>query len=113
MIGDESFVRECELPVNALSKEVTFVPLGIQAVARDDETVLDVARRAGVPLGNSCGGVGVCARCRIRVVGGAESLSPPTTIELRFGGARGFASDERMACQAVVTGDCAVTTTYW
>jgi ferredoxin len=32
---------------------------------------------------------------------------------VRFGTARGFAEDERMACQAVVTGDCAVTTTYW
>ena len=99
--------------MNTLSKVVTFTPLGRAAEAYDDETVLDVARRAAVPLGNSCGGVGVCARCRIRVVGGAESLSPPTSIELRFGAPRGFAPDERMACQAVVTGDCSVTTTYW
>lgn len=87
--------------------------MGTQAAARDDETLLDVARRAGVPLGNSCGGVGVCARCKVRVVTGAEHLSAPTSIEIRFGKARGFAEDERMACQAVVTGDCTVTTTYW
>ena len=53
--------------------------------ANDDESLLDVARRAGVPLGNSCGGVGVCARCKVRVVSGAENLSPPTSIEVRFG----------------------------
>jgi ferredoxin len=75
--------------------------------------LLDVARRAGAPLGNACGGVGVCTRCRVRVVSGAENLSPPTTIEVRFGGARGFGEDERMACQAVVKGECEVTTTYW
>lgn len=99
--------------MNAQSRVVTFTPLGREAAAKDDESVLDVARRAGVPLGNSCGGVGVCARCRVRVLSGAENLTPPTAIELRFGSARGFAEDERMACQSVVQGECAVTTTYW
>jgi 2Fe-2S ferredoxin len=99
--------------VNAQSKDVTFTPLGLRAAAREDETVLDVARRTGAPLGNSCGGVGVCARCRVRVVEGLENLSPPTSIELRFGAPRGFAADERMACQAVVCGPCEITTTYW
>jgi ferredoxin len=99
--------------VNGSSRNVTFSPLGKAAAAKEDESVLDVARRAGVPLGNSCGGVGVCARCKVRVVAGAENLSPPTSIELRFGTARGFAADERMACQAVVKGECEVTTTYW
>jgi ferredoxin len=47
------------------------------------------------------------------VVAGAGNLRPPTSIEVRFGTARGFAYDERMACQAVVLGDCEVTTTYW
>jgi adenylate cyclase len=99
--------------VNAVSKVVSFVPLGRNAEARDNESILDVARRAAIPLGNSCGGVGVCSRCKVRVVSGAENLSPATSIEIRFGSARGFAEDERMACQAVVTGDCSVTTTYW
>ena len=99
--------------MNAASKVVTFTPLRREAEARGDETLLDVARRAGVPLGNSCGGVGVCARCRVRVLKGAENLSPPTSVELRFGTARGFAADERMACQAVVFGEVEVTTTYW
>lgn len=99
--------------MNAQSKVVTFTPLGREASAKDDETLLDVARRAGVPLGNSCGGVGVCTRCKVRVLTGAEHLTPATAIEVRFGTAGGFTSDERMACQAVVKGDCAVTTTYW
>jgi len=99
--------------VNALSKVVTFTPLGKTASAQENETVLDAARRAGVPLGNSCGGVGVCARCRVRVLAGAENLTPATAIEIRLGTARGFAADERMACQAVIAGDCEVTTTYW
>jgi ferredoxin, 2Fe-2S len=97
--------------VNASSRLVTFTPLGKEAAAKDDETLLDVARRVGAPLANSCGGVGVCARCKVQVVAGAENLSAPTSVEVRF--SKGFAEGERMACQAVVNGDCEVTTTYW
>lgn len=87
---------------------MTFVPLQTSAAAKDNETLLDVARRANAPLGNSCGGIGVCARCKVVVVEG--TLSPPTTMEVRFGR---LEEGERLACQAVVTEDCSVTTTYW
>ncbi len=92
---------------------ITFAPLGKAAQARANETILDAARRAAVPLGNSCGAVGICARCRVTIVSGSENLTPRTAIELRFGGERGFAADERMACQAAVLGDVVVTTGYW
>ncbi len=84
---------------------VTFSPIGNSAAARPNETVLDVARRAGAPIGNSCGGIGACNRCRVRIVEGAENLTPPTRFEKN--------PDERLACQAVVLGDCVITTTYW
>ncbi|MGZ4810110.1 MAG: 2Fe-2S iron-sulfur cluster-binding protein [Thermoanaerobaculia bacterium] len=89
------------------------MPLGRSAETRADETVLDAARRAGAPLGNSCGAVGVCARCRVQIADGATNLSAPTNIELRTASSRGFADGERLACQTVVMGDCSVTTTYW
>jgi 2Fe-2S ferredoxin len=92
---------------------VTFTPIGREADARTDETLLDVARRAAVPLGNSCGGIGVCARCRVRIVDGAENLIGPTSIEKRVAAQRGLDVSERLACQAVVTGNCTITTTYW
>lgn len=89
------------------------MPLDKSADAKANETLLDAARRANVPLGNSCGGIGVCARCRVRIVEGAENLSAPTSVEERVSKQRGLAGDERLACQAVVLGDCAITTTYW
>lgn len=92
---------------------VEFTPLGMAADTRPDETVLDAARRAGAPVGNSCGAVGVCARCRVRIVAGAENLGEPSPIERRIAAARNFDPDERLACQAVVRGDCRVTTAYW
>jgi 2Fe-2S ferredoxin len=92
---------------------VSFIPLGVNAFAKPNETVLDVARRAGAPIGNSCGATGICARCRIRVVDGAEQLSPMTSIELRTLTRVGFQAEERLACQCAVRGDCSVTTSYW
>jgi ferredoxin, 2Fe-2S len=92
---------------------VSFRPLALTASTHPDETVLDAARRAGAPLGNSCGGVGVCARCRVTVVEGAEKLSPPTTTEARVAVRLNLDPGERLACQAIVLGDCIVTTTYW
>jgi 2Fe-2S ferredoxin len=99
--------------VNTPSKKVTFVPIGRAAEAKSDETLLDVARRAAVPIGNSCGAIGVCARCRVRIVSGAENLTPPTAIETQVAQRRKLDADERLACQAVVLGDCEITTTYW
>ena len=84
-----------------------------QIEARDNETLLDAARHAGVPIGNSCGGIGVCARCSVRMVQGAENVTPPTAIEVQVAQRRNLHSDERLACQAVVIGDCEITTTYW
>jgi ferredoxin len=84
---------------------VTFTPLDKKATAKANETLLDVARRAGAPIGNSCGGIGICNRCRVRIVEGAENLTPPTRLEKD--------PEERLACQAVVLGDCIITTRYW
>lgn len=92
---------------------MTFVPLQKTAQAKTDETILDVARRAGVPIGNSCGAIGICARCRVRILSGAENLTPPTAIETQIAQRRKLEPDERLACQAVVIGDCAATTSYW
>ena len=99
--------------MNAPSKKVSFAPLKRAAEAKADETLLDVARRAAVPLGNSCGGVGICARCAVHVVSGAENLTAATAIETQVAARRKLRADERLACQAVVLGDCEVTTTYW
>jgi adenylate cyclase len=92
---------------------VFFTPIARSAEGKADETLLDVARRAAVPLGNACGGIGICARCRVRIVEGAENLTPPTAIETRVSSQRGLDPDERLACQAVVQGNCSITTSYW
>lgn len=92
---------------------IRFHPLGRSAEARPDETVLDAARRAGAPIANACGGVGVCNRCNVRPVEGAANLKAMTSLEQQLAAKGELREGERLACQAIVTGDCAVTTTYW
>ncbi len=92
---------------------VDFTPLNKGVEAREDETVLDAARRVGAPIGNACGGVGVCARCVIRVVSGGENLGEASSTERRVAERFGLAEDQRLACQTVVHGDCTVTADYW
>ena len=87
--------------------------MAVVAAAGPEETLLDVARRSGIPLGNACGGVGVCARCVLSVCEGSEALTPPTSIERRVAAERRFGPAQRLACQSVVLADCAVTTDYW
>ena len=92
------------------SMKVTFAPMNLTACAGEGETILDAARRAGAPLGNACGALGICGRCVVIPLGGGENLTPRTERERV---ARSLAATERLACQAVVLGDCLVTTTYW
>ncbi len=91
--------------------KVEFAPLGLTVTALKDESVLDAARRGSVPLGNSCGAVGVCGRCLVTILRG--DLSSATSSEERYAARRPMLPSERLACQAVVKGDCRVTTPYW
>src|SRR5258707_5986570 len=77
---------------------VFFTPIGRTAEGKADETLLDVARRAAVPLGNACGGIGICARCRGRIVEGAEKPTPPTALQTRGSAPRGADPDQPLGC---------------
>lgn len=66
-----------------------------------------------IAVASSCGGEGVCAKCQVEVLAGADHLSPISDIERiaieRFNWKPSF----RMSCQCQVNGDCTVTTPYW
>jgi ferredoxin len=76
-------------------------------------TILAAANRSEVPLGQSCGGEGICGWCRVRILDGVDHLSRPTALERKLMVDHAFASDERAACLAGVHGDISVTASYW
>lgn len=64
------------------------------------ETLLDVADRLGVPVGQACSGLGVCGSCGVRVLRGDEHLTEVTLME-RKDRALDLEGGWRLACQAL------------
>ena len=75
---------------------VTFAPDDRSAVIGADQTLLDAAIAAGVPLAGVCGGRGICQRCWVVITGG-EVIAAPA--------ARAAGGREVLACQARPVGD--------
>lgn len=67
----------------------------------------------GVPVASSCHGDGVCGKCRVRVVEGAQSLSPISEHEKFLMERLKLQSPWRISCQAQILGDVKLDTGYW
>ena len=84
-------------------KIVVFLPYETKITVPDGETIIHAALEAGVHINASCGGEGVCGKCRVLLEEG--------TVE---GGISEKISQEdqdkgyRLACQAVVKNDLVV-----
>ena len=76
-------------------------------------TLLDAARRAGLPMASACGADGLCARCGVEILAGAESLSAETEAERRQKRRNRIDPMLRLACRAAAEGDVEVTAGYW
>jgi ferredoxin len=78
---------------------VQFGPNGKVCEVPTGTSLLAAANRAGMPLGQSCRGQGVCNSCRVRVDAGKARLSAPTPLERRWR----LEPPWRLACQTRVT----------
>jgi len=68
---------------------------------------------AGMPIGSSCGSVAVCAKCHVKVLAGAENLSPIEVQEAKLLKRDKIPEGSRISCQARIMGSVTVTTSYW
>lgn len=77
---------------------------GLSAQGRHGLSILELSRLNDIPHAHVCSGRGRCGTCRVRVDGGAASLSPRNETE-NFTLARvGAGETDRLACQARVLG---------
>jgi uncharacterized 2Fe-2S/4Fe-4S cluster protein (DUF4445 family) len=83
--------------------KIVFLPHETEITVPDGETIIHAALEAGVHINASCGGEGVCGKCRVLIEDGtveggtSEKLSPQDQDQ-------GY----RLACQAVINSDLAV-----
>lgn len=68
---------------------------------------------AGLPVASSCHADGVCAKCGIRILEGAENLSEPNAVELFLKEKNNIRKEFRISCQTQVLGDILIDAGYW
>ena len=83
--------------------KVVFLPHRREIRVREGENLIQAAMEAGVHVNASCGGEGVCGKCRVvieegTVEGGISEKLSRAEVE------KGY----RLACRSVITGDIVV-----
>jgi ferredoxin len=92
---------------------VRFEPSGKTVRVRAGTSLLDAARQAELPVAASCGADGVCARCGLEVLAGADSLPPETPRERDIKQRNRVDAKLRLSCRVRVEADLSVTAPYW
>jgi uncharacterized 2Fe-2S/4Fe-4S cluster protein (DUF4445 family) len=97
---------------------VVFTPSGKRGRFPVGTPLLTAARQLGVDIDSVCGGRAICGRCQVLVAEGefakhgvrssAESLSPVSETEQRYGTRKVLAEGRRLSCQAKVEADVVV-----
>jgi uncharacterized 2Fe-2S/4Fe-4S cluster protein (DUF4445 family) len=82
--------------------EIIFQPMGRRALVerREERSLLDMARAAGVGIEATCGGKGVCGKCKVRLEGRAPDPTEPESAALGNEVDGGW----RLACQCQADG---------
>lgn len=86
-----------------------YPPLDIDS----SSSLMDGLRNSGMPVASSCGGEGICGKCRIDIILGHNNLSPINDKEEILRARQNFTANQRLSCQCFVLGDVTLDTTYW
>lgn len=77
---------------------VDLEPIGRRVEVTPGTNLLEAAQKAGIDLVASCGGVGICGTCRVRIAQG--QVTPVTLTEEESLGSEQIQAGYRLACQA-------------
>ncbi len=72
------------------------------------KTILKAVQEAGIDWMHACGGKGRCTTCKAIILEGEDNLGPLTAAEVRYQRQGLLRSGQRLACQAIVTGDVTI-----
>ncbi|MGB9498118.1 MAG: ASKHA domain-containing protein [Dissulfuribacterales bacterium] len=83
--------------------KVKFLPSGRIVLVEDGETVSQAARKAGVHINASCGGSGLCGKCRVLLESGTIEGGKSEKLT-----GQDYASGIRQACLSVIKSDLVI-----
>ena len=77
----------------------------------DQANLMQSLLAAGLPVASSCGGDGICGKCKMNVA--ARCLPPPSPLEAKTLTNAQAEPGERLSCQLTLDCNTEVKTTYW
>ena len=92
---------------------VQILPDGVSVEIKAGTSLLATASAGGVELMHSCGGIGACTSCRVRILSGREQLSPVGRAEREQLKESGIFETHRLACQTMVYGNVVLDRPLW
>ena len=96
-----------------MGPRVRFLPDGRDVRVDAGATLYDAVRQVGLPIASACGSDGICGRCGVEIVDGAEHLPAETEDEQRVKRRNRVPADERLACRVAPRGDVCIRARYW
>ena len=96
-----------------MSVTVRFLPDGREVRVPRGASLLAAVRSAGLPLASACRAEGLCGRCGVEIVEGADALSPEDAEEQRAKRRNRVDPRMRLACRARVHESVALRAHYW
>lgn len=78
------------------------------SIESEQESILALAQRHNIAIGQTCGGNATCGTCLVRVEEGAENLCLRNEWEQEMAEDRGYLFNERLACQTQCRGPVTV-----
>ena len=90
--------------------QITIVNLSGKTIYCNSKTkkMLDVLQENYIDWMHACGGKGKCTTCKAILIEGNEHLEERTPAEKKYSALNKLASNERLACQAVITGEITI-----
>lgn len=81
--------------------------------APKNSNLMKTLLEANIAVASSCGGDGICGKCKMQVEGDAKNISIESEEEKFLKSKLSMDPKLRVSCQCEVLGDITVTTTYW
>lgn len=82
--------------------QITFQPEGKRATAKINENLLKIAQKASIGIDSTCGGRGICGKCRVIIRLGNEFLSNVSAIEEKHLSEEEIKKGYRLACLTTI-----------
>lgn len=93
--------------------KVTLEKLNKTFEVNSEEPLMHQLLKNSIPVASSCHGEGICGKCKIKIIDGADNLNPETELESRTKSLNKINANERLCCQLFITAPITIDTSYW